>query len=657
MKIKFNSLRKSYTHHITFDNNTTFNVGNVEPLFCKFLMPNSKVNLDFNQLVRLSPLVVPSFARLTVNNVCSFVKVSDVFPAYDAFLSQTPVNVQSRQYVPQSVPVITNTDLFINLVEHYSKVYYFDKDFKVLTSGPDNLSFESLRNLLYNDLKSFSGPSSPIDVRFYKPASTSKIAFFADKEIDAMDFVFAVDTKILSSTGSIDGTNYVGFRLNQFGRFFYSVLRGLGYSVDYLDHNPISVLPYLSFVKAYFDIYQPKRFLSWHSTVFYSSILYTYSEPDFVEFNSTNYINYTGNLLCDFAGQFNFCFFASLDEDFVSAAQVSLINNGLPAFGDKSDDDIEIREEHDNLPTSFNSNISSTTIQALSRLWSFVTRNSVVGQSVRDWFKVHLGSSVQDDMFDNSSYVDKSVTNIDITPVVSSADTLNESKGDVLGALGGAAYGTSQNSFKFETSKNFGFLIVLSSILPLSRLSTGSQYELYNCTFYNQPLPEFDGLSYEAIPRGAYIESNLIGRPSNKLLSSTTFGYYPNLSSFKTLHNIRSGSFALGSESTSFIPYCVDTIPFDGVDKRNVLFDYSPDGASTSWRYPWLKGSNFYSFNRFFYNDSSAIDNNFILEDPVSDNYMSQTSFTLQVTCALKPLSDSYSIDELRGDVLSVDKD
>ena len=46
-------------------------------------------------------------------------------------------------------------------------------------------------------------------------------------------------------------------KLTSQGRFWYSVLRGLGYTLDPNDTTPVSILPLWAFVKAYYDLSYP----------------------------------------------------------------------------------------------------------------------------------------------------------------------------------------------------------------------------------------------------------------------------------------------------------------------------------------------------------------------------------------------------------------
>ena len=91
MKVKFNLPSKRYRNRLSFDSNTSFGCGNLQPLFAKFCVKNSKLNINFGQLTRLAPLVVPSFARLKQINDFVFVPISHVMPSFEAFMTQSHV--------------------------------------------------------------------------------------------------------------------------------------------------------------------------------------------------------------------------------------------------------------------------------------------------------------------------------------------------------------------------------------------------------------------------------------------------------------------------------------------------------------------------------------------------------------------------------------
>ena len=88
--------RKSYSHNLSFDNNTTMEFGVLQPLLSQYMLPNSTIKVSSKQLVRLAPMPTPSFARMYLANFASFVKMSDVVPYHESLLSKIPFSSASK---------------------------------------------------------------------------------------------------------------------------------------------------------------------------------------------------------------------------------------------------------------------------------------------------------------------------------------------------------------------------------------------------------------------------------------------------------------------------------------------------------------------------------------------------------------------------------
>lgn len=92
--------------NLSHDVNSTFSFGEIQPVGCRMLQPNSKTTVSTQSLIRLAPLVAPTFGRLKYKTFNQFVDVMDIFPNYDAMMAQQPVNRNGRIKVPQKVPSI-----------------------------------------------------------------------------------------------------------------------------------------------------------------------------------------------------------------------------------------------------------------------------------------------------------------------------------------------------------------------------------------------------------------------------------------------------------------------------------------------------------------------------------------------------------------------
>ena len=635
MKVKFNLPKKSYNSKLSFDSNTTFGFGNVQPLFSKFVVPHSKLNINFGQLTRLAPLVVPSFARLKQLNDFVFVPINKVFPAFDAFLSRNMIRATDHQYIPDSVPCITNHRLFNLLVTAYS--YSLNKP-----KGSDNWYICNHDNHIGDNLFGIVNFS---DRPFVKPVIVTNVSW---------DFHF------------IDSNVEFYSRLTQNGRYWYTILKGLGYSLDPTDDKPVSVLPLLAFIKAYYDLYYIKRYNAWHSSMIYSFINGFYN-GDFITktIDGHSYDLFRFDVLCSLFDQnsHDFYMYASSDASPLQVALSDPINVSYDSLAD-SDKKLKAFTSYDPsssvyASSSLNQNVPTIGLNAASlgadslslvdRLWHFMSRSSVVGQSVKHWFRVHFGVNPSEDMFDTCTLFASKPNLININSVIATADGTNGSTSSRLGDLAGQAFASNEDKVSF-TCNDFGFVFCISSIIPLSRCSGGTQPELYNTSYFDFPFPDFDGLGYEVVNQSSLGESGFKGDYSDQHTFLTGgFGWLPRLSSYKFLNNFRSGGFALPSVLDSYLSYCEDTV----LDNRILPVSPVPSPTNLKLNYPWrFVNGNFVSFDRIFYNQA-RVDDTFggVFID---DNFMTQSSFDITLTSYLKPLSDSYSIENLGKKVLSV---
>ena len=552
MKVKFNLPNKSYNSKLSFDSNTTFGFGNVQPLFCKFVVPHSKLHINFGQLTRLAPLVVPSFARLKQLNDFVFVPMNKVFPAFDAFLSRNMIYGTKDNYIPDSVPSITNHRLFNLLVSGYS--------YSVLRTSSNGSWFKAGDNVHLVD--SLFGSVRFEVQNFTLPSDVSKVTWdfhFMNPQGDALPYV------------------EVYSRLTQDGRYWYSVLKGLGYSLDPLDDKPVSVLPLLAFIKAFYDCYYIKRYNSWHSSQIYKQINDFYN-GDFLNKTISGHVYNLymfDPLVSLFDGaQHNFYMYASSDQ---SPLQVALSDPINAEYSHMTDSGIvEAFKGMDGNPVyasqstlintpSLNTGkavLSADRLSLVDRLWHFMSRSSVVGSNVKNWFKVHFGVNPSEDMFDTCTLFASKPNIININSVIATADGSNGTTSSRLGDLAGQAFASNQDKVSF-TCNNFGFVFCLSSIIPLTRVSGGTQPELYNTSYFDFAFPDFDGLGYEVVNQSSLGESGYKGdfvtkAEDSKLLKG--FGWLPRLSSYKFLNNFRSGGFALPSVIDSYLSYCEDTV-------------------------------------------------------------------------------------------------
>ena len=98
----------------------------------------------------------------------------------------------------------------------------------------------------------------------------------------------------------------------------------------------------------------------------------------------------------------------------------------------------------------------------------------------------------------------------------------------------------------------------------------------------------------------------------------------------------------------TYLPYCEDSV----IDFRVGDVQDLPSPSNLMVFFPWRYVGNFISYNRIFYNQFTHDSN--IDQYYIDDNFMCQTSFEFDISSYLKPLSDSYSIESLGKQVVSV---
>ena len=564
------SARKRYNHNMSFDNNTTFDFGSVQPLLCQYMMPNSDINVSAKQLVRLAPLVAPSFARVHLQNEVSFVPLSDVVPYSEALLSSLPYTVGSQTYRPQTLPYTSNAMLVCFLLWNSDFTYWVKDSLHVNTLVPSDDLVEQI------DLTAISGDL------FKAVIGNSRIQF---PVLNIMHRVYDADvSKCISFTSADqvvflpDGSAFT-FRFSALARRLRKIFLGLGYSLNASDRTHVSFAPILAFYKAWFDLYAVQRTINWTSTKCFSLIKYIddnyfYRFDDYC-FNTSSIASLALSFINDELSQTWFTY----PDDFVSVHRpsVNLSSNSFSFVDGNNSNNSAFTSSVDGLVTSpsVGLSLSSATqkatlynvaLQTLQRLSRFVNKDSVIGQRMSDWLRVHYGADISNSVFSQSNHISSSRVDLQINDVFSTSDTANSDSGDgeVLGAYAGKGLGFDKNGFRFHANTT-GYVFMLSCVVPESGYYQGNDTSLYGLDRYSLPSSDFDALGMELTPKGAIVSDNNIndyqtisGVPYTEDLTNKAFGYVPRFSGFKVKKNVVNGDMSLRSSYDDLSPYYLD---------------------------------------------------------------------------------------------------
>lgn len=659
-KISIGVKTKKYTHPIPFDNNTTMQFGVIQPLFHQFLNYGDKLSADFRQLVRLSPLPVPTFGRMHLENNIKFVKMSDIYPAYEAFLSHKYISTSHSQYVPNLLPFVTPSLLCLWLLK-YSVYTTFKRDSdgnykaSLLPSDVSTLSaalFDPHSGKVSYNLQDFVTPQATTGVT---PDSADYIVYSSDSA-----YIYC-------------------FRFTNAARRLRSILVGLGYTYDLDVMDKLDVTPLFAFYKAYYDTFAPSRESSWTQTAAFRLVnfIYDYGFTDFsmlledtsvspvtVPIRQTAFQFLDDLLNCWYVEPLNYVSAHRLQTGSNIAA--SVYNPSQLDANNEPVDPLSYDDTERALPEA--ASTSAIALRQVLKLTRFITKDSVIGQKVSDWLKAHFGADVDNSIFKDATNVATTRVNCSINDVFSTSDTLSSDGGETLGAYAGKGLGFDNSAFDF-TAPTFGYVICLSCIVPDANFYQGYDPTLFATTPEQRPNADLDAFGYEATPLASIQPLNDISLSQHAVkISDKSFGFVPRYSSFKSRKDIINGDMSRRGTINSFAPYYLDKILTSQlVDATEV----SPDVysivdrsaalplATESWRYtcrfPWLG-----NYNRIFssnnYKPYSLVEDtdtdNYYTEQIIDDLFIVQSVFNMRLTNGLKPMQDSYDTfdDDVNGD-------
>lgn len=654
MKISLGLNSKKYSHNLSRDCNTTFTSGVVQPIFSQYMLPDSDISVKAEQLVRLCPLVCPSFARLSLQTFTRFVPEHDVIPFVEAFYSQT---AYKGGVVPSKLPFIDNPTLLWYLVINSNVAVYKvdDGQSSQLMKSYTLQTYENSFNTILAFQKVFGITDSGIVSHFPQSHYVSKSTVLRPvPTISSADFIYENGSYVLCV---------------QFGakaKRLRNIFVGLGYSLDVDDFTPVRLSPLLSFYKAWFDTFAIVRHKSFLSTSAFA-LIQILEDPNQVDYTIKGNSGATNLFFDNFVTELAECYYSS-KQDFVSVHRshvtnsINSVTTGVPV-NDTHFTNVSINPDSDAYIPTNQQILTHASLKLLQSLTRFVNKNSVIGQKVSAFMRQHYGAQSVNSLYEDSYNVDSSYLPIQINDVFSTSDTVNGEVGEHLGAFAGKGVAGGNIDFRYHTQSH-GYIITLAAIVPESGYFQGTSTDLFAIDWQSQPSAEFDAIGMEATPRGAFVSHNDMYLNSytnlRNDLTNKSFGFVPRFSGFKYAKNIVNGDMSRRGSIETWSPYYLDHIlqtnqVLEGVRNGKPVYSFRSSlvpSTSEDWRfttkYPWLG-----NFDRIFVNETGPLERGSYLPSAVEswetsqlfcidDNYLCQNRFDVRVKNCLKPLSMSY---------------
>lgn len=600
--------------------NTTFGFGETQPLTCRLLVPGTKTIVSNESLIRLAPMVSPTFGLMKLKTWHYFVGMSDLTRNFSALLGQTKVTRGDRVFYPEKVPHC-RLDMLSAMILNGAHCSIWRNSTSEADSGTDvsnfttwdththsseyNQAITNLGNVIgqeqFSVFDSYNGfwldlacvcPRLPMPdggtSRIWLQNTTRESFFQKTNDQDQIvttdangldDSLVYLDTADYVSVRTINGTTYAfAFRLSSFGKRLRKILLGCGYQINMQDDTLVNLMPLFAYYKAYYDIFGLMLYSNWDTT-YAAQLLEWYDMYNISDFAPcyihTNEIN---KKWFSFLRDLGSCWTTD-EQDFISAHTRTIgVSPSLHLDGEfisigndnETDPNITIPSENDEDSTAgwnqqafinrvFHGQVDS---ELLKRLYKWTNRNTIAGKRLEALLRAQgLGDYVDSC---KPRFIGYTEVDIDISDVVAQSDTFNEATGEgsQLGQYGGRGIGydpkASAKTFEYENDE-FGYWVTLAAIVPLAgytQMLDGNNKCIKKLDFYN---PEFDGIGPEATPKDLVVGSqNFVSEADSPLTG--TFGFIPKYSSLKVAGNLMNGDFNLRSTRDVYVPFTIDKI-------------------------------------------------------------------------------------------------
>lgn len=584
------SPQKFSTQHVT-----TADFMQMNCAFIRELVPGQHFEIDVDTFSRLTPVAVPTLGDCEIKHHAFFVPFRTIMPSWHDFITDTP-HQESNGSGYGIVPFAHRLNICM-------------------------LSSEICAN---SELVSET-QSSTCDI-----------------------------SRITGSDPSAYTTTY--FNFTPLGRQFYKILTQLGYQYEpdqtlqgqQVTDSFVSAMPLLAFVRIYLDWYYPSAYVG---DVEYSHLMSILRRDPSAGFTLSSldltYIVHSIAHVCYDNDYFTSAFdnpagpnsglFSSFTLDDVSLSS-------LPATS-KS----QVVNSYGGTPTIVKSNgnttatnVSQYILDSLHALSDYMKRHQLVGSRALDRFLARWGVSLGTEKTDRSYHLGTYNTPVQFGAVMSNAGTSDSE----LGSYAGQGYSANFNNhghFVVDTNDDFGFIMVLTSVIPKYGYVQGINKHINHVHKLDFFTPEFDALGTQPIANSELYCDTFAGfntalqKTSFIYRNSEIFGFTPRYAEYKIALDQLTGDFRLPRMSQ-----VGDTSPSWHLFR---LFDrnYLPASHSKSFMMPQYTG------------DAEQYDRIFQLADNTADHFVIIHRFNISSSFPGKSLYETYDFDNERGKQLLIE--
>lgn len=675
------------TFNLSQDTHTTAEIGYLQPTFCRMVVPGSHMEISSRNLVRLSPMAVPTMGRMSLRNYYYFVDLATLWTPFDAMRNQTNYTYgDGTVSTPGSCPYFRNEDLFFNL-------FRADRGIDALNSSIYATVYDTDTGEIVNDTGTGFDFNTDVsiagDFTDFSPLvlRTNTKTWLKVQDVDDGHIapiyhdVTSGDTQLGDvSKYSVQVSNQNADFSIKHGKFMILCkfigaskrLRkqfiGAGYSFNPYDTEVVTPFKLMAIYKAYFDTFAVQRTINFNHTNCYKLIkrlseTYSY-DTDIFGIGDSSY-NPTGSETIDlFMGMMkdlsDICY--NLPADYFSASDISAqrgayatnVNyyhqntelNSLTYGAGTTTSQVGASASFQQTPSTTGSTAQG--MQLAERLLKYINKRSVVGRKIADLLKLNNEVDLHNNEHETVHHLGDDKVDIQISDVMSLASTDDASLGDYAGRAIGMG---NTDTFNYDT-KAYGILLCLSAIVPQSGYFQGILRENSDVDRFDFFTSEFDALGYQSLRMNELVSDTQFVN-SNGYNSAGTehgiFGITPRYQHLKVGRNICNGDISLPSMQSVMLPYSLDRHFITCAPLSGSKYDYQtvvlPTNQPETFRRITAQG--YGDYNRIF---------QYVPGD--YDHFIIQSVIDCKVTSPMKSISNSYDTfdEEVDNTTLQVDK-
>ena len=670
---------KKYRHNLSNNVYTTSSFGFCQPVYVRECASQDTLKLRTANMVYLNPVVKPTFGRLSLKQYKSFVPIEEIWHPFGSFMSQKPFQgALNGSYIPSQVPCLPLSVLSA-FAYYCSEVYVFTVTGDAVSNG--SLSFtgiEQISNPGSSELillaSTFAGPYSNsrtfIDaIQLYANDASRRYFRFGSEIFDFSD----PDSNPLGrfdwfAYNNVNETHYLyAGRYTERGKNLRKIMIGCGYQLSMFGDLK-TVLPLFAYYKAWFDLFAVQRESTWKDTMAYACLEY----QEQTGYSLLSFGNRQENLVKFFLDELANTYY-TISPDFASAhisglgvssasESRSILRPGSSSSSVSTPTSVVSAEDSTPYVLPTTTGLTQEILNMIRAMYERVNVKTAIGGRIREYMRAIFGAQYDQD--DESNFIGASSYNIDITQVMSTAETAE----GYLGEYAGKGLGQSSGDVYTFTARRQGYYIEFFCVVPDSRLAQSVDPNLDHINYQSFFDPAFDSITLLPTKKMSIFGVNDLGFKFGYSESAAGFGNIPNFMEYKVSFDKINGDMSMMSTRDSYLPFTLSKLlPYTSVYKYPGESDpyiianvnYNPIVCGDYWRYigryRWLG-----NYDRIFENSGVnvpiAVTGGNNLEYRFDDNFVIYFYCDIDLSGYELPISGSFQTGAGSGDTMTVEK-